>query len=593
MYFGNIKNLLKLFKAEYHDFRWHILLLGILSFVGGILEGFGITSIIPLFSFLYRSQEQTPDVISQFIEKFFVYFHLPYTLKFLLIFILALFVLKAVILFIASYISGHVSTTYEKRTRGELLSLTLKSDWMHLSIQKIGYLSQILTTDVSNSSALLNYLSLFLITTINLVIYILLVFNISSVIALLAVIFGVIIFFVIKPLLYKNRILSQEVSHLYKESSHFVDEVMMGSKAIKSMFLEKYVSERGYVYFNRVKSLIMRMVVATSITNALLQPLGMALIIAIFAYFYKTSSFNFASFAVIVYAINKVFANVQMAQVQLNKISMVVPYLSAIVKYKKEATVYQENEKIGNKKFSFLNKLEFKDVSFSYITDRGILDNVSFVIKKGDMIGVIGPSGSGKTTIADLILRLFKPDKGEVLLDGRSINEIGLSEWRTNIGYVSQDSLLINDTVENNIKFYNERISHADVVVASKTANIYEFIEQLPEKFNTIVGERGLKLSGGQRQRIVLARVLATKPCILLLDEATSSLDNESELAIQGAINKLKGTITVIAIAHRLSTVMAADKLIVIEKGRMIEQGAPDELLKNKESYLSRVYNLR
>lgn len=593
MRFGDTKNLLKLFRAEYNDYRWYILLLGILSFVGGVLEGFGITSIIPLFSFLYNSKEKTPDFVSQFIEKFFIYFHLPYTLKFLLIFILSIFILKAALLFVASFISGHISTTYEKQTRGELLNLTLKSDWVHLSRQKIGYLSQILTTDVSNSSALLNYLSLFLITAINLTIYILLVFNISLVIAVLAFIFGVIIFFVIKPLLYKNRILSQEVSHLYKESAHFVDEAMMGSKAIKSMFLENSVARRGYIYFDRIKILIMRTVVATSLTNALLQPLGMALIITIFAYFYKTSAFNFASFAVIVYAINKVFANVQMAQIQLNKISIVVPYLSAIVEYKKEAVVYQEDEKAVGDTFSFANKLEFKDVSFSYAVDREIINNISFIIKKGDMVGVIGPSGSGKTTIADLILRLFKPDKGEILMDNKPINNIKLGEWRTRIGYVSQDSLLINDTIENNIRFYNENISQKDVVSAAKTANIYEFIEQLPDKFNTIVGERGLKLSGGQRQRIVLARVLATQPDILLLDEATSSLDNESELSIQEAINKLKGSITVIAIAHRLSTVMSADKLVVVDGGRMVEQGTPEELLKNKESYLSRVHNLR
>ncbi len=590
--FRYVKNMLHLFSLEYRKYRWHIIALGALSFCSGILEGFGVTAIIPIFAFVSKNAEPSSDLISQTIEKFFVFFHLTYTLKFLLIFIFGLFIIKSLVLFAANHIAAHITTSYENTTRAELLRTTLFSEWKHLSEQKIGYLSQVLTTDVSNSSALLTYISMFLITLTNLLIYTLLVVNVSSIVAVITVIFGLIIFSIFKPLLYKNKLLSQQVSLLYKESSHYVDEVMIGAKAVKSMRLEQPALNKGATFFEKVKTLTMRMVIIKNLTTALVQPLGMILILGIFAYFYKTGGFNFASFAVIVYAINKVFSNVEAVQIQLHKISSCVPYLGATVDYKKQAAVAIEND-TGTGNFSFERSLDFKDVSFYYATGSDIISQVNFRIAKGEMVGIIGPSGAGKTTITDLILRLFKPTGGSIFIDGQTIDTIALDQWRTKIGYVSQDSFLINDTISNNIKFYNNDLSDVTVREAAKMANIFNVIEELPEKFNTLVGERGVKLSGGQRQRIILARVLATKPELLILDEATSALDNESEALIQATIDSLKGKITVIAIAHRLTTVMVADKLLVIENGKIVEQGSPEQLMQNNESYLSRVYHLR
>ena len=207
-------------------------------------------------------------------------------------------------------------------------------------------------------------------------------------------------------------------------------------------------------------------------------------------------------------------------------------------------------------------------------------------------MAIIGPSGAGKTTIVDLILRLFSPQSGEILLDDKNISEINLKEWRRSIGYVPQDVFLLNDTIENNIKFYDDSIAKETIIQASKMANIYETIKKLPDKFDTIVGERGMKLSGGQRQRVVLARALVRKPQILILDEATSAIDIESEKLIQEAIYKLRGKITILIIAHRLSTITNSDKIVIVDEGRVAEEGSPDILLKNKDSHFSKLYNL-
>jgi ABC-type multidrug transport system fused ATPase/permease subunit len=188
-----------------------------------------------------------------------------------------------------------------------------------------------------------------------------------------------------------------------------------------------------------------------------------------------------------------------------------------------------------------------------------------------------------------LLLRLLTPTTGDIFLDGVDIRKLDLADWRRHLGYVSQDIFLINDTIENNIKFYDQTITTEQVVAAAKMANIYDFVLTCPQGLQTVVGERGMMLSAGQRQRLVIARILARQPHILILDEATSALDRESELKIQEVIRGLRGKVTVLVIAHRLSTITNADRLLAIEDGRIVEEGVPQQLLADKESYFYRV----
>ncbi len=315
------------------------------------------------------------------------------------------------------------------------------------------------------------------------------------------------------------------------------------------------------------------------------------LVVPVAVFFYKFLEFNLAYFAILVFAVNRVFGQIQSLQGLMHYITTEEPYLAAINKYQSDIV---KNKEFGGgaSKFKFEKEISLKDVSFAYREGK-TLSGVSFNIAKGEMVGLIGPSGSGKTTIVDLLLRLYYPQAGKIFLDGVDIAEIDLSEWRANIGYVSQDMFLMNDTVENNIRFYNEALTQEEIVEVARQADIYDFIQTLPQKFATPVGERGTSLSGGQRQRIVLARILARRPQVLILDEATSALDNESELQIQKVIEELRGKITVLVIAHRLTTVTNCDRLLVLENGKIIEQGAPRELLNNKDSYFYKVSNIK
>lgn len=228
---------------------------------------------------------------------------------------------------------------------------------------------------------------------------------------------------------------------------------------------------------------------------------------------------------------------------------------------------------------NFCSGIRFQDVNFAYPSRPVVLNHVSMFFEKGRHSAVIGPSGSGKTTVFDLIIRLFDPQDGEVLIDGVDLKEIKLKSWLDRIGYVSQDTFIFNASIKDNIRFGDKNISQDEVVKAAKDANAYEFIMELPEKFDTIVGERGTKLSGGQRQRIAIARALIRNPDILILDEATSALDSRSEAEVQRAINQVARERTVISIAHRLSTVKSADMIYVLEEGKIVEFGNHQELM--------------
>jgi ABC-type multidrug transport system fused ATPase/permease subunit len=235
----------------------------------------------------------------------------------------------------------------------------------------------------------------------------------------------------------------------------------------------------------------------------------------------------------------------------------------------------------------FTDKVEYKNVSFAYHKgDNGyVLKNINLSIEKGKTIALVGQSGSGKTTLADMLPRFYECDQGAVCIDGFDIKDLQTNSVRKLIGVVTQESVLFNDTVKNNITFGMEVPNEQAVVQAAKIANAHDFIMQLPQGYDTIIGDRGGKLSGGQRQRLSIARAILKNPAILILDEATSALDTESEKLVQEALGHLMKNRTSLVIAHRLSTIVNADQIIVMDKGEIIERGNHKELMAMNGTY--------
>jgi subfamily B ATP-binding cassette protein MsbA len=227
-------------------------------------------------------------------------------------------------------------------------------------------------------------------------------------------------------------------------------------------------------------------------------------------------------------------------------------------------------------------RVAYENVSFRYQGDSSLpwtLDGINLSVAPGEVVALVGPSGGGKTTLVSLLPRFWDPNGGRILLDGVDIRSLRLAELRGSIGVVPQEPALFSGSIRENIAYARPGASEADVESAARAAHAHEFIERLPQVYDTVVGERGVKLSGGQRQRVAIARAILKNPAVLILDEATSSLDTESERLIEDALAKLLVGRTTLIIAHRLSTVQRADRLVVVDRGRIVEEGTHGELL--------------
>jgi subfamily B ATP-binding cassette protein MsbA len=241
----------------------------------------------------------------------------------------------------------------------------------------------------------------------------------------------------------------------------------------------------------------------------------------------------------------------------------------------------------------FRERIEFRDVGFRYADGDPVLIGVSCTIRKGEVVAIVGPSGAGKSTLVDLIPRFYDPTSGAILIDGVDLRAVELKSLRDKIGIVTQETILFNDTVRNNIAYGLDNCPPEEIERAARAANAHAFIADMPLGYDSVIGERGVKISGGERQRLSLARAILKNPPILILDEATSALDTESEILVQEAIERLMAGRTSIVIAHRLSTVQHATRILVIDGGRIVETGTHTDLLKQKQGLYRKLYNLQ
>jgi len=362
------------------------------------------------------------------------------------------------------------------------------------------------------------------------------------------------------------------------ETNSFLHDSVSGIKILKAFNNENYHIEQFSTLIKKYKQIQIKIMLNKILASFMLEPFAFVLVIGVLVFSVKILSIQLVFLLVFLFIFSRIIPQIKQINNNYMQINELLPHFSMV-----QDLIDDSNKtylKPGNTpKKKIRDKISFKDVWFRYPEENDfVLQSIHYEIEKCAFVALVGSSGGGKTTLVDLIVRHNDPTKGAITVDGIDLREIKTQDWHGLISVVDQDPYLFNDTIFNNIQYGNLDASEDDVVRAAKMAYAHDFVVKLPKQYNTIVGNRGIKLSGGQKQRISLARALVRNPEILILDEATSALDSESERLIQKSLESLEKKKTIIVIAHRLSTITRADKILVVENGKIIEEGTQIEL---------------
>ena len=425
--------------------------------------------------------------------------------------------------------------------------------------------------------------------------YIAVLLSTSLSLTLIALIVAPLVIGALQPLLKRLRRGYRRLGDDYGEMTSVLQEAVTGVRLVKSFRAEPYEEGRFLDASGRYSEGLMRITRVAFLSQPITEFLGTLVAVAILwigarmvLVNHTLQSAQLITFLVIVMRLlqpmkqlSQIPTTAQQALAASDRLFEVLDSPTELMLDKGTRTVNGFNDRVA-----------FDHLSFAYETEP-VLSDIEFTARKGEVIALVGPSGAGKSTLVDLIPRFYEPTSGRILIDGVDSREIQLSSLRGLTGIVSQDTVLFNDTVRNNIAYgASDRFTDEQIVAAARAANAHGFVSELPKGYDTVLGERGTRLSGGQRQRIAIARALLIDPPILILDEATSALDTESERLVQEAIDRLLAGRTVFVIAHRLSTIIHADQILVLDRGRIMERGTHQELLARRGPYF-RLYSMQ
>ena len=515
----------------------------------------------------------------------------------LCIILIIAFFLKNIFFYINNVSLSFVQNKMIMDIRNQLFNHLQKLPISFFNKSKSGELSSIIMNDVSNMRiAFTQSIQSLINEPINIIVLLIMLFIINNKLTLLVLLTVPVSAYIISKLGQSIRRRAKRSSLSIAGLMNILQETLSGIRIVKAFVMEKMELQKflkeNKKYFNltfkqeNVKNLM------TPINDLIGVSLGVLLLwiggreVLVYG---TLSPDGFVRFIVYLFAMlqpARKLGNVN-AQIQSGLASAERVFSITDVK----SNIIEKSNPKGIRKFK--KELEFKNVDFKYEKSNVYsLENVSLTISKGMVVAIVGGSGSGKTTMIDLIPRFFDVTDGSIMIDGEDIRNFSINDLRNMMGIVSQETILFNDTIANNINYGNLDFNLEKIKSASDAANALEFIENLPEGFNTIVGEKGTRLSGGQKQRISIARAILKNPEILILDEATSALDSESEKKVQSAIDTLIKNRTVIVIAHRLSTITQSNNIIVLDNGKIVESGSHEQLLTLKGKYKS-LYNIQ
>ncbi len=509
--------------------------------------------------------------------------------------IIIIYALKGIFMFSQHYLINWTGNRVILDIRYKLYCHITDLSMRFFNNQKIGTLISRITNDVNSlHGALSNVLGNVIGAVLNILGLVIMMFYLNWKLALIAiVVFPIAVYPIVK---FGKRMKMAAIGLQQKmgDITSVLNESFNGIRVVKAFGMEKYERDRFnsdlWKYFVYDMKAVRAVAMASPIMETI-GAIGIAAIVLLAGKAVIAGTLTTGTFFAFIAAITGLYPQAKKLNDMNNTIQVALASAERVFQVLDiKPDIIDSPDAI--EKIEFNSLIEFKEVSFSYNKGEQVLNSIGFKIMKGQVFAVIGPSGAGKTTIADLLARFYDVDSGEILIDGINIKKIKISSLRKLIGIVTQDVILFNDTIKNNIAYGNPDFNEEKIIEAAKAANAHDFIIKQENGYNTLIGDRGVKLSGGQRQRIAIARAILRNPPVLILDEATSSLDSESEILVQEAINNLMKNRTTFVIAHRLSTVRNADYIIVLDKGKIVEEGAHNILYQNNGLY-KKLYDMQ
>ena len=575
-----ISDLLRYFTITRGFIGIKLVLLVLLNLLSAVIESIGILLFIPFLSQLTATSTSPPDRIQQLLSTFFASWNITVTIGFTLGLLVFVFVLKGVMVFFLSAYRQMLLNRSVQNIREALIAEYADVDYRYALRQSAGFFGNLAVFETERACAAMEGFCNALASLITAGIFFVIAFFLHSALSLFMLLGVGVSFVLLRKLSARARQYSVRITSLSTRLNEFLIQTLQAFKYLKATArFAPFQSQLSKICADSSQTRNKLGLVNAALAGVQ-EPLLVICLACIFYYAVVIGRSHIASVMVSVLFFYRCMIEIGHFNRHWQWLSSQAGGLELVWKAVREIGRHRER-KGGAVVARFYEQIELRDVSYVYEA-QPVLRDVNIRIGKNTSVAFVGASGAGKTTLVDLLTGVLKPEQGAVYVDDKDLHTLNLSRYRESIGYVEQETIVFDDTIANNISMQWDHSADAQtrarIEQAAHGSYCDEFIERLPEGYNTRVGERGLRLSGGQRQRLAIARELFKQPDILILDEATSSLDSQSEAYIQQSIERLRGSLTIVIISHRLSTIKHVDYVYVIEQGRIIEQGTFSEL---------------